>query len=165
MLIFKRISLYRLFCRVRGRYLAQLFLIVLSESRLLFLIYSRNVMGNLLYTIAVILIIIWLLGFLGFNSFGMGNLIHVLLVIAIIAVVLRLIQGRGVWSTEYWSISLCDQATAQNAHQHYWIRDQQIQPRESTRKKYFRLSTSYGGYGILAPSWAQGFFYAPAAFE
>lgn len=60
------------------------------------LIYSRNVMGNLLYTIAVILIIIWLLGFLGFNSFGLGNLIHVLLVIAIIAVVLRLIQGRGV---------------------------------------------------------------------
>ena len=60
------------------------------------LIYSLHAMGNLLYTIAVILVIIWLLGFLGFGSFGMGNLIHILLVIAVIAVVLRLIQGRGV---------------------------------------------------------------------
>lgn len=49
-------------------------------------------MGNLLYTIAVILVIIWAIGFLG----GMvtGNLIHILLVIAIIVVLLRVIQGR-----------------------------------------------------------------------
>ena len=76
--------------------LAQIFLTGYSNARQFILIYSLQIMGNLLYTIAVILIIIWLLGFLGFNSFGMGNIIHVLLVIAIIAVVLRLIQGRGV---------------------------------------------------------------------
>jgi hypothetical protein len=49
-------------------------------------------MGNLLYTIAVILIIIWAIGFLG--GFVTGNLIHILLVIAIIAVILRIIQGK-----------------------------------------------------------------------
>ncbi len=49
-------------------------------------------MGNLLYTIAVILIIIWAIGF--FGGFVTGNLIHILLVIAIIAIILRLIQGR-----------------------------------------------------------------------
>ncbi len=48
-------------------------------------------MGNLLYTIAVILIIIWAIGYLGFNS---GGIIHILLVIALIAVLLRVIQGR-----------------------------------------------------------------------
>lgn len=49
-------------------------------------------MGNLLYTVAVILIIIWAIGFLG----GMvtGSLIHLLLVIAIIAILIRLIQGK-----------------------------------------------------------------------
>lgn len=55
-------------------------------------------MGNLLYTIAVILIIIWALGFFGVLGTGIasGNLIHILLVLAVIAIVLRLIQGRGV---------------------------------------------------------------------
>ncbi len=55
-------------------------------------------MGNLLYTIAVILVIIWLLGFFGVLGTGIGSssLIHVLLVIAVVAVILRLIQGRGV---------------------------------------------------------------------
>ena len=48
-------------------------------------------MGNLLYTIAVVLVIIWAIGFLGYN---MGGLIHLLLVIAIIAVLLRIIQGK-----------------------------------------------------------------------
>ena len=55
-------------------------------------------MGNLLYTIAVILIIIWALGFfgvLGTNLAG-NNLIHILLVIAIVAILLRVIRGRGV---------------------------------------------------------------------
>jgi hypothetical protein len=48
-------------------------------------------MGNLLYTIAVILVIIWAIGFLGYNS---GGIIHILLVIAIIAVLFRVIQGK-----------------------------------------------------------------------
>jgi hypothetical protein len=49
-------------------------------------------MGNLLYTIAVILVIIWAIGFLG--GYATGNLIHILLVIAIVVVLLRVIQGR-----------------------------------------------------------------------
>ena len=48
-------------------------------------------MGNLLYTIAVILVIAWLIGFIGFHA---GGLIHVLLVIALIAVLLRIISGN-----------------------------------------------------------------------
>lgn len=48
-------------------------------------------MGNLLYTIAVILVIAWLVGFIGFHA---GGLIHVLLVIALIAVLLRIISGN-----------------------------------------------------------------------
>ncbi len=48
-------------------------------------------MGNLLYTVAVILVIAWLVGFLGFHA---GGLIHVLLVIAAIAIILRLISGN-----------------------------------------------------------------------
>jgi hypothetical protein len=48
-------------------------------------------MGNLLYTIAVILLVVWAVGFLGFH---LGGVIHVLLVIAIIAVLLRVIQGK-----------------------------------------------------------------------
>ena len=48
-------------------------------------------MGNLLYTIAVILIISWAIGFLGYNA---GGIIHILLVIALIAVLLRVIKGN-----------------------------------------------------------------------
>jgi len=48
-------------------------------------------MGNLLYSIAVVLIIIWAIGFLGYNA---GGLIHILLVIAVIAIILRIIQGK-----------------------------------------------------------------------
>lgn len=53
-------------------------------------------MGNLLYTIAVILVIIWALGFFGVLGDGMSSsgLIHILLVIAIVIVLLRVIQGR-----------------------------------------------------------------------
>jgi hypothetical protein len=47
-------------------------------------------MGNLLYTIAVILVLGWLIGFFGFH---VGGLIHILLVVAVIAVLLRLIRG------------------------------------------------------------------------
>ncbi len=48
-------------------------------------------MGNLLYTLAVILVIIWAIGFLGYNA---GGIIHILLVIAIISILLRIIQGK-----------------------------------------------------------------------
>lgn len=48
-------------------------------------------MGNLLYTVALILIIAWAIGFLGYNA---GGIIHVLLVIAIIAIIMRIVQGK-----------------------------------------------------------------------
>lgn len=48
-------------------------------------------MGNLLYTIAVILVIAWAIGFLGFQA---GGIIHLLLVIAVIAFVIKLVSGR-----------------------------------------------------------------------
>lgn len=47
-------------------------------------------MGNLLYTIAVILVIIWAISFLG--GFYTGGIIHILIVIAIIAIVLGVIR-------------------------------------------------------------------------
>ncbi len=50
-------------------------------------------MGNLLYTIAIILIIFWAIGFFAYST---GAIIHILLVIAIIAILLRLIQGKKV---------------------------------------------------------------------
>ncbi|WP_309609970.1 lmo0937 family membrane protein [Flavobacterium sp.] len=50
-------------------------------------------MGNLLYTIAVILIIFWAIGFFAYSA---GSLIHILLVIALVAVILRVIQGKRV---------------------------------------------------------------------
>jgi hypothetical protein len=51
-------------------------------------------MGNLLYTIAVILLVIWLVGFLGFHA---GGIIHVVLVIAVIVFLFQVISGkRGV---------------------------------------------------------------------
>jgi hypothetical protein len=49
-------------------------------------------MGNLLYTIAIILVIIWAISF--FGGFVTGGLIHILLVIAVIAIIIRIIQGR-----------------------------------------------------------------------
>lgn len=49
-------------------------------------------MGNLLYTIAVILVIIWAISF--FGGFVSSGIIHILLVIAVIAILLRVIQGR-----------------------------------------------------------------------
>ncbi|MFV8345787.1 lmo0937 family membrane protein [Flavobacterium sp. ZB4P13] len=50
-------------------------------------------MGNLLYTIAVILVIFWAIGFFAYSA---GSIIHVLLVIAVIAILFRLIQGRSI---------------------------------------------------------------------
>jgi type IV secretory pathway VirB2 component (pilin) len=48
-----------------------------------------SIMGNLLYTIAVILIIIWAIGYFGYQS---GGIIHLLLVIALIAIILKVIR-------------------------------------------------------------------------
>jgi hypothetical protein len=50
-------------------------------------------MGNILYTVAVVLLILWLIGFVGYNT---GGMIHILLVIAIIAVLFRVIRGRNI---------------------------------------------------------------------
>ncbi|MBV2246231.1 MAG: lmo0937 family membrane protein [Lentimicrobium sp.] len=50
-------------------------------------------MGNLLFTIAIILIIVWAIGFVVLNA---GGLIHILLVIALIAIIVRVIQGKKV---------------------------------------------------------------------
>ncbi len=50
-------------------------------------------MGNLLYTIAVILVIVWAIGF--FGGFVSSGIIHVLLVIAVIAILLRVIRGAA----------------------------------------------------------------------
>lgn len=55
---------------------------------------KQNIMGDLLYVIAVILIIVWALGFF---AFSLGSVIHVLLVIAIIAVLLNIIRGRRIF--------------------------------------------------------------------
>jgi hypothetical protein len=50
-------------------------------------------MGNLLYTIAIILLILWAIGYVAFN---VGGLIHILLVIAVIAILFRFISGKRV---------------------------------------------------------------------
>lgn len=47
-------------------------------------------MGNLLYTIAVILVIIWAISF--FGGFYTGGIIHILIIIAIIAIILGVIR-------------------------------------------------------------------------
>ena len=62
------------------------------------LLKPENVMGNLLYTIAVVLIIIWALGFFGVLGAGIAGsgIIHILLVIAVVAILLRVIRGSGV---------------------------------------------------------------------
>ncbi|MHB1550191.1 MAG: lmo0937 family membrane protein [Vulcanimicrobiaceae bacterium] len=49
-------------------------------------------MGNLLWTIIVVLFVLWILGFA--LHFG-GGLIHILLVIAIILIIVNLLSGRG----------------------------------------------------------------------
>ena len=48
-------------------------------------------MGNLLWTIIVILFVLWLLGFLLHVG---GGLIHLLLVIAVIVLIVNLVTGR-----------------------------------------------------------------------
>jgi hypothetical protein len=49
-------------------------------------------MGNLLYTIVVILVIIWAIGFFGYAA---GGLIHILLVIAIVLFLLKIIRRES----------------------------------------------------------------------
>ncbi len=46
-------------------------------------------MGNLLYTVAVILIILWAIGFFAYSA---GSIIHILLVIAAISIILNVIK-------------------------------------------------------------------------
>jgi hypothetical protein len=53
------------------------------------LLTKNNVMGGLLYLIAVILIIGWLLGVF---VYSVGGLIHVLIVLAVIALILGIIR-------------------------------------------------------------------------
>jgi hypothetical protein len=60
----------------------------------LYNILKNNIMGNLLYLVAVVLIIAWLIGFVG--GYATGGLIHILLVIAVIAILIRVIQGNRV---------------------------------------------------------------------
>jgi hypothetical protein len=50
-------------------------------------------MGNILYTIAVVMIIFWAIGFFAYSA---GGIIHILLVIAGISILLRIIQGNKV---------------------------------------------------------------------
>ena len=52
-----------------------------------------NVMGNLLYLVAVVLVVLWIIGFF-FHGFGpnVGGIIHILLVIAVIAILLKVIN-------------------------------------------------------------------------
>ena len=50
-------------------------------------------MGNLLYTVAVVLIILWAVGFFAYN---VGGIIHILLVIAVISIILRVIRGERI---------------------------------------------------------------------
>jgi hypothetical protein len=50
-------------------------------------------MGNILYSVALVVLVFWAIGFF---AYGFGGLIHALLVIAVIAILLRIIQGRKV---------------------------------------------------------------------
>lgn len=70
-----------------------LFLLEIRFRRTLLFISKFNIMEDLLYVVAVILIIAWLIGFLGYSA---GGLIHILLVIAVIAIILRVIRGNRV---------------------------------------------------------------------
>jgi hypothetical protein len=73
----------------------RVFLIIVQYDKLSnTLIIKIEIMGKILYTLAIILLIAWAVGFLGFH---VGGIIHVLLVIAIIAVLLRIISGKKVF--------------------------------------------------------------------
>ncbi|TVQ46844.1 MAG: lmo0937 family membrane protein [Saprospirales bacterium] len=48
-------------------------------------------MGNILYTIAIILIIFWAIGFFAYSA---GTIIHLLLVLALLSVLVTVFSGR-----------------------------------------------------------------------
>ncbi len=54
---------------------------------------KSEIMGSLLYIIAVILVVAWAIGFFAYSA---GGIIHILLVIAIIAILLRIISGKKI---------------------------------------------------------------------
>lgn len=58
-----------------------------------YLLLIPNILLDMLYTIAAILIVLWLLGLV--TSYTIGGFIHLLLVIAIVVVLVRIIQGRN----------------------------------------------------------------------
>lgn len=47
-------------------------------------------MGNILYTVALILLISWAIGFFALN---VGSIIHILLVLAVISILVRIVSG------------------------------------------------------------------------
>lgn len=54
---------------------------------------TKFFMGNLLYSLAVILVILWAIGFFVYSA---GAIIHLLLLIAFISVLLKIIQSSNV---------------------------------------------------------------------
>jgi hypothetical protein len=48
--------------------------------------------GNMLWTLAIILLVLWLLGVV--TAYTLSGFIHILLVLAIVVVLIRVIQGR-----------------------------------------------------------------------
>jgi predicted ferric reductase len=48
--------------------------------------------GNMLWTIFVILLVLWLLGLV--SSYTLGGFIHILLVLAVVVLILQLVSGR-----------------------------------------------------------------------
>ena len=50
----------------------------------------------MLWTIVVLLLLLWALGLL--SSYTIGGFIHILLIVAIIVVLVRIIQGRRLFS-------------------------------------------------------------------
>ncbi|MBK9256973.1 MAG: lmo0937 family membrane protein [Saprospiraceae bacterium] len=50
-------------------------------------------MGNILYTIALIMILFWAIGFF---AYGAGALIHILLVVALISFLIKIISGERI---------------------------------------------------------------------
>jgi predicted ferric reductase len=52
----------------------------------------KNIIGNLLYIIAVFLIIAWTIGVIEYNT---GGIIHGLMIIAVIAILIKFFRDEG----------------------------------------------------------------------
>jgi len=52
----------------------------------------------MLWTISIILVVLWLLGLV--SNYTMGGFIHILLLIAVIVVLVNVIQGRKIKSSD-----------------------------------------------------------------